>query len=289
MGYANCSDAVNIRSAAGPDSQVVGTLYNNDEVYVESVDEYGWALIYANGVEGYVAGQYLSSSPNSNAAGSGAAASYTDTGATSSSSVDALYQAYLDAQEAAMHPTSEAEAQATADAAVAAYNAYVAGEDYNEYKTRIHYTLPFAFALGGFGFSFIGIALAIFLVWMLHKWARPIYDWNEMKAVLLHRNGTSWKRTALTWVNVAFFVLVAIIPLVILGIIIGILYLLGKSGIVDGLFNMVTGTMRGGGGSGVSSAFNSCDNCAHYGVGGDGKCWHGYSNPAGRCPYYSEK
>ncbi len=126
MGYANCSDAVNIRSAAGPDSQVVGTLYNNDEVYVESVDEYGWALIYANGVEGYVAGQYLSSSPNSNAAGSGAAASYTDTGATSSSSVDALYQAYLDAQEAAMHPTSEAEAQATADAAVAAYNAYVA-------------------------------------------------------------------------------------------------------------------------------------------------------------------
>ena len=74
MGYANCSDAVNIRSAAGPDSQVVGTLYNNDEVYVESVDEYGWALIYANGVEGYVAGQYLSSSPNSNAAGSGAAA-----------------------------------------------------------------------------------------------------------------------------------------------------------------------------------------------------------------------
>ena len=126
MGYANCSDAVNIRSAAGPDSQVVGTLYNNDEVYVESVDEYGWALIYANGVEGYVAGQYLSSSPNSNAAGSGAAASYTDTGATSSSNVDALYQAYLDAQEAAMHPTSEAEAQATADAAVAAYNAYVA-------------------------------------------------------------------------------------------------------------------------------------------------------------------
>jgi hypothetical protein len=170
-----------------------------------------------------------------------------------------------------------------------AYNAYVAGEDYNEYKTRIHYTLPFAFALGGFGFSFVGIALAIFLVWMLHKWARPIYDWNEMKGILLHRNGTSWKRTALTWVNVAFFVLVAIIPLVILGIIIGILYLLGKSGIVDGLFNMVTGTMRGGGGSGVSSAFNSCDNCAHYGVGGDGKCWHGYSNPAGRCPYYSEK
>lgn len=182
-----------------------------------------------------------------------------------------------------------------------AYNAYLAGEDYNEYKMRIHYTLPFAFALGGFGFSFIGIVLAIFLVWMLHKWARPIYDWNEMKAILLHRNGTSWKRTALTWVNVAFFVLVAIIPLVILGIILGIIYLLAKLGIVNGLFDMISSTMGGsgsfGGGSGAGSglglggspSFNSCANCAHFGVGGDDKCWHGYSNPAGRCPYYSGK
>ncbi len=125
-GYANCSDAINIRSAAGPDSTVIGTLYNNDEVYVESVDDLGWALIYANGVEGYVAGQYLSSAPNSNTSGSGTSASSTDTGAGSSSNVDALYQAYLDAQDAAMHPANEAEAQATADAAVAAYNAYVA-------------------------------------------------------------------------------------------------------------------------------------------------------------------
>jgi cell wall-associated NlpC family hydrolase len=124
-GYANCSDAINIRSAAGPDSTVIGTLYNNDEVYVESVDDLGWALIYANGVEGYVAGQYLSSAPNSNTSGSGTSASSTDTGAGSSSNVDALYQAYLAAEDAAMHPSSEEEAQTTAAAAVEAYNAYL--------------------------------------------------------------------------------------------------------------------------------------------------------------------
>ncbi len=182
-----------------------------------------------------------------------------------------------------------------------AHKAYLAGEDYNEYKTRIHYTLPFAFAMGGFGFSPIGIVLALFLAWVLYKWARPIYDWTEMKAVLLHRNGTSWKRTALTWVNAMFFILVAIIPLVTLGIIIGIIYLLAKLGIVNGFFDMISNTMGGsgsfGGGSGAGSglslggsqAFNSCANCAHFGVGGDDKCWHGYSNPAGRCPYYSGK
>lgn len=183
-----------------------------------------------------------------------------------------------------------------------AYKAYEAGEDYEEYKTRIHYTLPFAFALGGFGFSPLGVALAIFLVWMLHKWARPVYNWEEMKGVLLHRNGTSWKRTALTWVNVMFFVLVAIIPLVILAIILGIIYLLAKMGIIDGFFDMISNTMKGSGsfggsvsgsgaglGLGASSQFNSCADCAHFGIGGDGKCWHGYSNPAGRCAHFSHK
>lgn len=184
-----------------------------------------------------------------------------------------------------------------------AYNAYLAGEDCTIYKTRIHYSLPFAFPLGGLGFSLPGIMLAIFLVWMLHKWARPIYGWNEMKAVLLHRNGTSWKRTALTWVNVMFFVLVAIVPLVILGIIIGIIYLLFKLGIVNGMFDMVINTMGGAGSSagaasgsgfgfgagGGSSSGNSCANCVHFGTGGDDKCWHGYSNPAGQCVHFSQK
>lgn len=61
-------------------------------------------------------------------AGTADAASY-DSGSSSAAStgsdVDSLYQAYLQAQEAAMHPTSAEEAQSTADAAVAAYNAYL--------------------------------------------------------------------------------------------------------------------------------------------------------------------
>ena len=48
------------------------------------------------------------------------------TAAVSSSDVDALYQAYLAAQEAAMSPTDEADAVAKANAAIEAYNAYLA-------------------------------------------------------------------------------------------------------------------------------------------------------------------
>lgn len=50
---------------------------------------------------------------------------YTDTSTASSSESDALYQAYLAAQEEAMHPASEEEAQSTAQAAIDAYNAYL--------------------------------------------------------------------------------------------------------------------------------------------------------------------
>ena len=59
-----------------------------------------------------------------------AAAAGTGTGtasgsAVSESQVDALYQAYLAAEDAAMHPANEEEAQTTAAAAVEAYNAYL--------------------------------------------------------------------------------------------------------------------------------------------------------------------
>ena len=59
-----------------------------------------------------------------------AAAAGTGTGTSSGSSVsesqvDALYQAYLAAEDAAMHPANEEEAQTTAAAAVEAYNAYL--------------------------------------------------------------------------------------------------------------------------------------------------------------------
>ena len=55
--------------------------------------------------------------------------SYTDAAAqttTSSGDVDALYQAYLTAQDAAMTATDEADAYAKANAAIEAYNAYLA-------------------------------------------------------------------------------------------------------------------------------------------------------------------
>ena len=50
----------------------------------------------------------------------------TQTASASSSDVDALYQAYLVAQDAAMTPTDEADATAKANAAIDAYNAYLA-------------------------------------------------------------------------------------------------------------------------------------------------------------------
>ena len=50
----------------------------------------------------------------------------TQTASASSSDVDALYQAYLAAQDAAMTPTDEADATAKANAAIDAYNAYLA-------------------------------------------------------------------------------------------------------------------------------------------------------------------
>ena len=50
---------------------------------------------------------------------------YTDTSTASTSESDALYQAYLAAQDAAMHPVSEEDAKQKADAAVSAYQAYL--------------------------------------------------------------------------------------------------------------------------------------------------------------------
>lgn len=65
-------------------------------------------------------------SDDQTASDTSADAAYTDTAqAAASSDSDALYQAYLEAQEAAMHPVSEEDAEEKADAAVAAYQAYL--------------------------------------------------------------------------------------------------------------------------------------------------------------------
>lgn len=157
------------------------------------------------------------------------------------------------------------------------------GDNVEERKTKIHYTLPLAFPIAFTGLSFLSFVFAFFLAYILLKWAKPHYDWNEMKSVLLHRDGTSWGRTLLTWVNALFFIFASLYPILILAIFVGILYLLGKMGVIDGLFNMVTNTMASAG----SSSSVSCSDCSHYGVLGDGGCAHGYSNANGRCPYHS--
>ena len=84
-----------------------------------------------------------------------------------------------------------------------------------------------------------------------------------MKAVLMHRNGVSWGRTLLTWVNALFFVFSTIIPLIMLALILWI-------------FDAVTSGSRGGSSSGSGSggssddSFHTCGNCVHYG----GECPH---------------
>lgn len=66
-----------------------------------------------------------SSDPSASAGDSSSDVTYTDTSTVSNSESDALYQAYLAAQDAAMHPVSEEDAKQKADAAVSAYQAYL--------------------------------------------------------------------------------------------------------------------------------------------------------------------
>ena len=162
-------------------------------------------------------------------------------------------------------------------------------EEVSAYKLQIHYSLPFAIPVGIGGFTPFGIVLAFALAYMIYKWGLPLYKWSDMKKVLFHKDGTTWKCTLLTWANFYFFFIASFYIVFVVSVIIAIIYLLFKLGIAqaawEGLTNLVTNTMASAG----SSGFNSCANCSHYGIGGDGECWHGYSNPAGRCPYYSGK
>lgn len=58
-GFAQCSAAVNVRATPDTQGEVVGQLYNNDSVYIESVDENGWYRITSGAVSGYVASQFI--------------------------------------------------------------------------------------------------------------------------------------------------------------------------------------------------------------------------------------
>lgn len=141
-----------------------------------------------------------------------------------------------------------------------AYMAQQAGEDIQPYLDKIHYTLPFAFPLGFMGFSPMGFVISAVLFYIIYKWGRYIYSWSDIKSVLLHKNGVSWGRTIRTWLSALFFAFAALLPLIMLALLIGLLYLLGKSGVIDGMFNMVTNTMASAGSSGAKS----CASCAYF-------------------------
>jgi len=231
-GFAKAEDYINVRAAGYAEADVVGTLRNNDAVYIEEVDADGWYKIRSGNVEGYVAGYLIATGDEAASVAQSAAYTYAQVGAESlnvradasedaevvdmvgptsdlevvedlgnwvkvvtengvygyvsadyvstetvyptgetvqeqsereeaeylaavaqqeaeaqaaaaaaaqaqaeaeaallasmSPEVLALYQAYLAAQEAAMHPVDEADAAAKAQAAIDAYNAYIA-------------------------------------------------------------------------------------------------------------------------------------------------------------------
>lgn len=59
MGFAQCNSQLNIRKSPDTNSDIIGLLDNNDLVYVESTDKYGWSEIFSGGIEGYVATEYI--------------------------------------------------------------------------------------------------------------------------------------------------------------------------------------------------------------------------------------
>ena len=139
-----------------------------------------------------------------------------------------------------------------------------AGESVAEYKAEIHYTLPLAFPIGVGGLTPYGIVVAFGLGYVIYKWGLPLYKWADVKPVLLHRGGTTWKCTLLTWVNFLFFIISSFYPILVVSLILLVVLILYKTGILkgafNGLFGLWTNTMNGAG----SSAGRTCASCAHF-------------------------
>lgn len=151
------------------------------------------------------------------------------------------------------------------------------GDDVQERKRRIHYTLPLAFPVASTGFSLLGVVMAIAWFYAIYKWARPYYDKEQMKAILFHRGNVSWGRCLLTWINVLFFVFATIIPLVMVALILFVINAFVSSG------------SRGGSSSGSDSdgssgdSFRSCGNCAYYSSADECPYTHSHMNPSDSC------
>ena len=147
------TDSLNVRTSPGEDGEVVATVGPSDSLEVVEdlgdwvkvcldADTYGYVSAdYVNTKTEYATGEtvqeqsereeaeYIAAEAayeaEMQAQAAQAAAASAEYVASYGADVEALYQAYLEAQEAAMHPVDETDAEAKADAAVAAYQAYI--------------------------------------------------------------------------------------------------------------------------------------------------------------------
>ncbi len=151
------------------------------------------------------------------------------------------------------------------------------GDDVQERKRRIHYTLPLAFPLASTGFSLLGVVMAIAWFYAIYKWARPHYGKEQMKAILFRRGNVSWGRCLLTWVNVLFFVFATIIPLVMVALILFVINAFLSSG-----SNRGSSSGSDSGGSSDES-FHTCGNCAYYSSADECPHTHLHMYPSDSC------
>lgn len=59
LGFAQCSEYLNVRSSAEKEADVVGKLYNNGSAEILDVDDNGWYHIRSGNVDGYVSSEYM--------------------------------------------------------------------------------------------------------------------------------------------------------------------------------------------------------------------------------------
>lgn len=59
LGFAQCSEYLNVRSSAEKEAEVIGKLYNNGSAEILDADENGWYHIRSGNVDGYVSSEYI--------------------------------------------------------------------------------------------------------------------------------------------------------------------------------------------------------------------------------------
>ena len=62
IGYITCDDYVNLRAERGYDTEIIGYLWNGTAVQILDIDDLGWYQVYADGMVGYVACWFVTTS-----------------------------------------------------------------------------------------------------------------------------------------------------------------------------------------------------------------------------------